>query len=245
MASARALVRRALPAPVKRSIRTGRRAATRGQHWVRVVMDREIDRYLLELDPPRRDAVEISGNGRSHLPWRTFTSTAYPEFDLLAPHDIGRFDVVICEQVLEHVPEPWVATRALAGLCRPGGHVVVSTPFLLRLHPNPIDNWRFTPSGLRELLSSAGLEVVAVGSWGNRWCIRRNFARWAVFRPWHRMLARWTLRNEPLFPQVVWAFAVASREEATEREAEEQKDPGGPRLTPSIVSGPEVGRSPS
>ena len=173
MDGARTVVRRVMPMPIRRAIGNLRRQR-QGQHWVRVVMDREIERYLMQLDPSRSDALEISGNGRSGLPWKSFTSVQYPDFDLLAPRDIGRFDVVICEQVLEHVADPWRATQTLAALCRPGGSVVVSTPFMLRVHPNPVDHWRFTPSGLTELLRSAGLDVATVGSWGNSWCIRRN-----------------------------------------------------------------------
>jgi SAM-dependent methyltransferase len=207
MSRARAAVRRAMPSSVRRGVEVLRRRRREGRHWVRVVMDADIERFLLCLDPRTHDAIEVSGTGRAGLPWRSFTSVRYPEFDLLSPPDVGHFDVVICEQVLEHVPDPWRATRALAGLCRPSGHVVISTPFMLRVHPSPIDNWRFTPSGLTEILRAAGLEVVGGGSWGNTWCIRRNHRHWAVYRPWHRVLGRWALRNDPLVPQVVWAFA--------------------------------------
>ena len=216
MDGARTVVRRAMPMPIRRAIGNLRRQR-QGQHWVRVVMDREIEQHLLQLDPSRCDALEISGDGRSGLPWKSFTSVHYPDFDLLAPRDIGRFDVVICEQVLEHVADPWRATQTLAALCRPGGSVVVSTPFMLRVHPSPVDHWRFTPSGLTELLRSAGLDVATVGSWGNAWCIRRNHRRWAIYRPWHRVLARWALRNDPLVPQVVWAFAKRPEESQPSR----------------------------
>ena len=182
-------------------------------------MDREIERYLMTLDPARADAIEVSGSGRSGLPWKSFTSVQYPDFDLLAPRDVGRFDVVICEQVLEHVGDPWRGTRTLASLCKPGGVVVVSTPFMLRVHHNPVDHWRFSPSGLSELLRSNGLDVVTVGAWGNTWCIRRNHRRWAVYRPWHRVLSRWALRNDPLVPQVVWAFATLPADGSSSRPA--------------------------
>ena len=53
------------------------------------------------------------------------------------------------------------AARAvnLRKLCAPGGHVIVSTPFLVRVHELPLfalhDYWRFTPRGLRLLLERA------------------------------------------------------------------------------------------
>jgi 2-polyprenyl-6-hydroxyphenyl methylase/3-demethylubiquinone-9 3-methyltransferase len=39
----------------------------------------------------------------------------------------GRYDVVTCMEMLEHVPDPAAAVASLAELARPGGHVVVST----------------------------------------------------------------------------------------------------------------------
>ncbi|MGI8901495.1 MAG: class I SAM-dependent methyltransferase, partial [Nocardioides sp.] len=134
-------------------------------------------------------------------PWRSYTRLAYPEFDLCASVAERTFDVVICEQVLEHIPDPWVGARTLYDLCRPGGHVIVSTPFLIKVHNEPDDFWRFTVAGLRLLLEKAHLEVVTLKSWGNRSCARANFHHWVARRPWQSM------ENEELFPIVVWAVA--------------------------------------
>jgi hypothetical protein len=103
------------------------------------------------------------------------------------------------------VLDPCAAASNLRGLCRPGGHVVVSTPFLIRVHELPMyamyDYWRFTPRGLQRLLEMGGLVVDGVGSWGNRSCVAGNFDRWPAYRRWH------SLRNEPDLPVQVWAFA--------------------------------------
>jgi SAM-dependent methyltransferase len=151
--------------------------------------------------------VEISGANWAHLPWAGHTNLAFPEFDLCAPpSDMpGSFDLVICEQVLEHVLDPLTAVRTLRRLCKPGGHVYVATPFLVRLHDHPGDYWRFTPDGLRHLLTSQGLEPLWVRSWGNRRVIVANFDRWAARLPWQ------TLRNESDLPAVVWALAHRSQ----------------------------------
>jgi SAM-dependent methyltransferase len=181
-------------------------AGTAAEHWQRVVLNRAVDEYIAALDPPCRSAAEISGDAHAGRPWREYAGLSYPEFDLCAPiTEPRRFDVVICEQVLEHVVDPWGAAANLRELCAPGGHVIVSTPFLIRVHELPIflmgDYWRFTPRGLRTLLESVGLEVETVDSWGNRECVIGNFGRWSAYRPWH------SLRNEPDYPVQVWAFA--------------------------------------
>jgi SAM-dependent methyltransferase len=181
-------------------------ADTGAAQWQRVVLNRAVARHLDSLDPPARTAVEVSGDAHAARGWRAYTSLDHPEFDLCAPLEgRGRFDVVICEQVIEHVVDPAAAAANLRGLCEPGGHVVVSTPFLIRVHELPMygmhDYWRFTPRGLRLLLERAGLVVDTVGSWGNRRCIAANLDRWPAYRRWH------PLHDEPDAPVQVWAFA--------------------------------------
>ncbi len=179
--------------------------ATSGQEqWQRTVLNENVRRHLRALGPSGLRAAEISGAGQSDLGWRSFTSLDYPEFDLCAPLTVeDRFDVVICEQVIEHVVDPGAAVRNLLELCVPGGQVVVSTPFLIRVHEiwGMQDYWRFTPRGLRTLLERAGLVVDHVDSWGNRRCLNGNLRHWPAQRPWM------TLRNEPDMPLQVWAFA--------------------------------------
>jgi SAM-dependent methyltransferase len=179
-------------------------ASSGAEQWQRVMLNRAVREHLSSLPPERLSAVEISGDAYAELGWRRFESLNYPEFDLCAPlAGQGPFDVVICEQVIEHVPDPGVAATNLKRLAAPGGHVIVSTPFLIRVHEEwgMQDYWRFTPRGLRTLLERAGLTVDAIGSWGNRECVRGNLDRWPAYRRWQ------SLRNEPKLPVQVWAFA--------------------------------------
>jgi SAM-dependent methyltransferase len=176
------------------------------EHWQRVRLNESVDAYLRGLGPERLSAAEISGSFHAGRPWRQYETLDYPAFDLCATlGSHASYDVVICEQVLEHVLDPWVAAENLRGLCAPGGHVVVSTPFLVRVHELPEygmpDLWRFTPRGLRVLLERTGLEVERVEAWGNRDCVVANFDSWPAHRRRH------SLRNEPDLPLQVWAFA--------------------------------------
>ena len=91
------------------------------EHWLRIAMNRAIAKHLDSLDPASRTAVEISGTAHAGRPWKAYDTLAYPEFDLCAPlAEQKRYDVVICEQVLEHVVDPWTAVANLRGLCEPG-----------------------------------------------------------------------------------------------------------------------------
>ncbi len=185
-------------------------ASSGGEQWQRVPLNAAVARHLDALGAEGSSAAEISGSAHAGRAWRHYESLDHPEFDLCAPlAGRGTFDVVICEQVIEHVVDPGAAVANLRGLCARGGHVVVSTPFLIRVHELPAygmhDYWRFTPRGLRLLLERAGLQVDQVGSWGNRACVRGNFDRWPAYRRWH------PLRNEPDLPVQVWAFASNPR----------------------------------
>jgi len=47
--------------------------------------------------------------------------------EALAVEQPGRFDVVTCMEMLEHVPDPSLVVKACATLVKPGGHVFFST----------------------------------------------------------------------------------------------------------------------
>ena len=165
-------------------------------------MNARIAEYIEALRPETLKTIEISGTSHRGHPWKEFTSSGYPALDLCEPPStLDTYDLVICEQVLEHVPDPWRATRTLYDLCRAGGHVVVSTPFLIKVHPTPFDFWRFTEDGMRRLLEGSGFVVDEIGSWGNKRAVRGNLRRFAPMRSWY------SLRNQGEFPLVVWAFA--------------------------------------
>jgi SAM-dependent methyltransferase len=172
-------------------------------HWIREVMVTDTRRELEALNPAGLHVCEVSGHVWTDLPWGRRTQLDYPDFDLCAPPDElpGPFDLVICEQVLEHVLDPVAAVRTLRRLCKPGGHVYVSTPFLVRLHDCPGDYWRFTPDGMAHLLRSQGLDPVWVRSWGNRQALKANLRRWVSRFPWQ------SLRNDPDLPIVVWSLS--------------------------------------
>ncbi len=86
-------------------------------------------------------------------------------------------DTVLCNQVLEHVPEPQGAVDEIARVLRPGGYLILTAPHIWGLHEIPRDYFRFTPYGLRYLAERAGLVVhktrALAGFWvtaGARFC---------------------------------------------------------------------------
>lgn len=68
------------------------------------------------------------------------------------------FDVVLCTEVLEHLPEPQRAIDEMRRVLKPGGTLLLTTRFLFPIHDAPHDYFRFTKYGLRHLLR--GFEIL-------------------------------------------------------------------------------------
>ena len=62
------------------------------------------------------------------------------------------FEVVVCTEVLEHLPEPQRAIDEMFRVLVPGGQLLLTTRFLFPIHDAPHDYFRFTKYGLRHLL---------------------------------------------------------------------------------------------
>ncbi len=64
----------------------------------------------------------------------------------------GSFEVVLCTEVLEHLPEPQRAIDEMFRVLSPGGLLLLTTRFVFPIHDAPHDYFRFTKYGLRHLL---------------------------------------------------------------------------------------------
>jgi len=62
------------------------------------------------------------------------------------------FPVVLCTEVLEHLPEPQRAIDEMFRVLEPGGTLLLTTRFLFPIHDAPHDYFRYTKYGLRHLL---------------------------------------------------------------------------------------------
>jgi 2-polyprenyl-3-methyl-5-hydroxy-6-metoxy-1,4-benzoquinol methylase len=105
----------------------------------------------------------------------------------------GSFDLVTCLEVLEHLDDPAVALRSLAGRLRAGGRLIATTPNLCPRIP-----WRDArsadpthvnvqePAWWRETLVEAGLEVRDVSTFvavPALWRVHPALARWIPVGP--------------------------------------------------------------
>jgi SAM-dependent methyltransferase len=72
------------------------------------------------------------------------------------PVEDASFDVVLCNQVLEHCDDPARAVSELRRVTAPGGRVLASTHGVMAYHPSPADYWRWTHAGLEKLFGENG-----------------------------------------------------------------------------------------
>jgi SAM-dependent methyltransferase len=175
------------------------------EQWARVVMDRETLALIEARGPESMKVLEISGEfWRNRCKFREYTNVHYPDYDVCAAALIERFDLIIAEQVFEHLAWPYRAVKHVYEMLNPGGFFLVTTPFLLKLHPQPLDCSRWSASGMRHLLAEGGfpIERIEASCWGNRSCVVSNLDHWVGYRRGIHSLG-----NEPEFPIVVWAVA--------------------------------------
>lgn len=73
----------------------------------------------------------------------------------------GSFEAVLCSEVLEHIFNPGEFLAEIHRVLRPGGLLLLTTPFAWDEHLQPYDYGRYSSFGLRHVLESAGFDVVA------------------------------------------------------------------------------------
>ncbi len=72
------------------------------------------------------------------------------------PVDDSRFDFIIFNQVLEHLPEPVLVLKEMRRVLKPGAVILCTAPFFYEEHEQPYDFFRYTQFGLRHLFESTG-----------------------------------------------------------------------------------------
>ncbi len=100
------------------------------------------------------------------------------------PFDSGAFDVVCLFDVLEHVKDDLALMSELCRIVKDGGLLLLSVPFMYRFHEIPHDYRRYTPTGLKYLLTRSGFDVQEIQPMGSTifvadTLLRESFSRFS------------------------------------------------------------------
>jgi len=149
---------------------------TMRQRFVRTIYADHNDSKLVEktladmLASMNDDALMINiGAGRTklHPNLKNLEIEGGPDVDYVGsaldlPFEDQSVDLVVTQEVLEHVPDPFLAMREIYRVLKHGGRAYVQLPFIIGFHPCPEDFWRFTDQGMMELAKQAGFDSAIV-----------------------------------------------------------------------------------
>lgn len=148
----------------------------------RVVMQRSSRRMIHALNPETLDVAEVSGKWGRLFNFRSYQQFRYPKWDICAgPYrdaedKVRKFDLIMANQVWEHLDRPYAATKNVRRMLKSGGHFWLAVPFYIPFHAAPMDNSRWSARGLKNLLIECGFDEdeIQTKQWGNKNAALRN-----------------------------------------------------------------------
>ncbi len=177
----------------------------------RIAMGKSSRKLVRDLGPDI-DVAEVSGKWGRMFNFRSYQQFIFPEYDICTgpfTDDAGdplRFDLILANQVWEHLDRPYAATKNVLTMLRPGGYFWVAVPFFVPFHAAPYDCSRWSARGLTNLLIECGFpeDDIRADQWGNRNAALRNMEdKW----PPKYIKDQDTLENDPRMPICAWAMA--------------------------------------
>lgn len=168
---------------------------------------------IQSLRPETLDVAEISGKWGESFSFRSYTTFRYPDYDVCATpftDDTGKirkFDLILANQVWEHLDRPYQATKNIRRMLKKGGHFWLAVPFFIPFHAAPGDCSRWSARGLTNLLIECGFaaEYIQADQWGNRNAALRNME--TTWPPVYNA-GDDPLDDDPNMPICAWAMAM-------------------------------------
>ncbi|MEK7644484.1 MAG: class I SAM-dependent methyltransferase [Patescibacteria group bacterium] len=102
----------------------------------------------------------------------TLDFKAYDGIDVVAdlneglPFEDNLYDYVFLSNVLEHIPEPKNLLSECFRVLKPKGRILITVPFMLKLHQLPFDFFRYTNFGLEHLFKESGFSSIEITKLG-------------------------------------------------------------------------------
>lgn len=113
-----------------------------------------------------------------------------------------QFDSILCTQVLEHVYEHDKMMSEIYRVLKPGGHVILTVPFVWELHEEPYDFFRYTKHALKELFEHSGLEIDYIKPNGGKWAAIYQLRNNMMYLSFRRRKTIWNKLKKILFMEL-------------------------------------------
>lgn len=73
------------------------------------------------------------------------------------------YDAIICTQVFEHIPHPWITIKEMNRILKKGGKVIITVPQSEEMHGTfPHNYYQYTKFGLELLLKENGFTLIKI-----------------------------------------------------------------------------------
>lgn len=91
----------------------------------------------------------------------------YADITKKLPIKNNSFDIALMLQVMEYLQNPEKAIINIKNILKPGGFLIISSPFLYPLHDIPFDRTRLTETYLKNMIEESGLKIIKIEAQGN------------------------------------------------------------------------------
>jgi SAM-dependent methyltransferase len=93
------------------------------------------------------------------------------------PVENSTFDRIILAEVLEHLKNPLDVLKEAFRLLKPGGSLLICTPFMFHIHADPYDYARYTGCWYKENLENVGFSEIQIEKQGLIFCVLANMLK--------------------------------------------------------------------
>lgn len=118
-----------------------------------------------------------------------------------------RFDVIFSSQVLEHVSDPHESFMEMHRILKQNGIAIISVPFLMYLHNEPHDYFRYTKYALNKFAIENNFEIVTLEEVGGFFGFLGSvFAIFFIGLFWKIPILKWVFYGVNISFQYIFLF---------------------------------------
>ena len=85
----------------------------------------------------------------------------------ILPFENAEFDTILLTEVIEHIPDPFLAVKEVSRILKPGGILLLTWPFNYPMHEMPNDHFRYTEFQMERMLKNNSIKITKIIRRGN------------------------------------------------------------------------------